>query len=73
MGFECLTIFYKQKVGSQTAKVGVVKEFLSIALKLDISISLVSFRSLDPIDVRNLIMLIIIWVKISTVIFMLTK
>jgi hypothetical protein len=51
----------------------VVKEFLLIALKLDISISLVSFRPIDPIDVWNLIMLIIIWVKIGTAIFMPAK
>jgi hypothetical protein len=47
----------------------VVKEFLLIALKLDISISLVSFRPIDPIDVWNLIVLIIIWVKIGNAIF----
>ena len=47
--------------------------FLSIGFKLSTSIRSIDLSYFDPIDVRNLIMLIIIWVKISTAIFMLTK
>ena len=47
--------------------------FLAAGCKLSPSQGLIDLLAIDLIDGRNLIMLIIIWVKISTAIFVPTK